>query len=521
MPTLTNQTARQLRVEIWSFRLILNDTGPADETTIREASTLDVILTIGLTITLLAISVVIFGSDSSSGANQIALIIGAVSATIIGIKNGYSYKVIEQNIVDGIATALPAILILFSVGSLIGIWMLSGTVPTMIYYGLLLLDPSFFYPATCLLCAITAVSIGSSWTVAGTLGIGLMGVAAGMDLSLPITAGAIISGAYFGDKMSPLSDTTNLAPAVTGIDLFTHIRHMVWTTAPSFTLALLMFVFIGLFDIPPETDTSLETTLATLKAQFEINPVMLLPVVVVVYMATRKYPAVASILTGVLVGALLALGFQREAIFRLTADSDLTPAIAVTKAIWTVLFDGYTANTGDADLDSLLSRGGMSSMLNTVWLILSAMCFGAAMEKAGVLEQLVRALVGLSKTVGGLITTTVATCFGVNALAADQYIAIVLPGRMFADAYRDRKLHEKNLSRTLEDAGTITSPLIPWNTCGAYMAATLGVPTIAYLPFCFFNLINPFMAILYGYLNIKIEPAETPEPPTAARVPAG
>jgi Na+:H+ antiporter, NhaC family len=489
-----------------------SDEQAASDLTIRDASALDVLITIGVTISLLAGSVLIFGSDSSSGANQIALVIGAVLATIVGIKNGYSYKVIEANIVDGIATALPAILILFSVGSLIGVWMLSGTVPTMIYYGLLLLDPSVFYPATCLLCAITALSIGSSWTVAGTLGIGLVGVAAGMELSLPITAGAIISGAYFGDKMSPLSDTTNLAPAVTGIDLFTHIRHMVWTTAPSFLIALTMFVIIGLFDTAKEAPTSLDTTLNTLKAQFEINPLMLLPVAVVVFMATRKFPAVASILSGVLVGILLALGFQRDVIFNLVSDPSLGPVLATAKVIWVVLFNGFSASTGDADLDSLLSRGGMSSMLNTVWLILSAMCFGAALEKAGVLEKLVKVLVGFSHSVGGLIATTVVTCFGVNTLAADQYISIVLPGRMYKDAYRDRGLHEMNLSRTLEDAGTITSPLIPWNTCGAYMAATLGVPTLAYLPFCFFNLINPFVAILYGYLNIKITPADDLEP---------
>jgi NhaC family Na+:H+ antiporter len=212
------------------------------------------------------------------------------------------------------------------------------------------------------------------------------------------------------------------------------------------------------------------------------------------------------------VAVVLAVAFQREAIFKLVGETDLSPALAMIKTLWAVLFDGYSASTGDADLDSLLSRGGMSSMLNTVWLILCAMCFGAAMEKAGVLEALVQVLVGFSKTVGGLISTTVATCFGVNTLAADQYIAIVVPGRMFADAYAQRGLHAKNLSRTLEDAGTITSPLIPWNTCGAYMAATLGIPTLAYLPFCFFNLINPFMAIFYGYANIKIEPAEEPDP---------
>jgi NhaC family Na+:H+ antiporter len=489
----------------------MTDRSTNDGRPIKPATRLDLVLSIGLTVLLLSLSVIIFGSDSSSGANQIALVVGAVIATAIGIKNGHSWKVIEQNIVNGISTALPAIMILFSVGTLIGVWMLSGTVPTMIYYGLLLLDPAVFYPASCLLCAITALSIGSSWTVAGTLGIGLIGVAAGMGLSVEITAGAIISGAYFGDKMSPLSDTTNLAPAVTGIDIFTHIRHMSWTTAPSFTVALLAFVIIGLGASPAPGTGGLDATLTALEANFAINPLMLLPVAVVVYMAARKLPALASILTGVLAGLIAALVFQRHAILALAEDPSLDATVAGAKSIWTVLFNGYHASTGNANLDSLLSRGGMSSMLNTVWLILAAMTFGSAMEKAGILDRLVHALVSAARSVGALVATTVGTCVGVNVLAADQYMAIVIPGRMFRDAYTERGLHEKNLARTLEDAGTITSPLVPWNTCGAYMAATLGVPTLAYLPFCFFNLLNPFIAIAYGYLNIRIEPAPAPQ----------
>ncbi|HEY5647055.1 MAG TPA: Na+/H+ antiporter NhaC family protein, partial [Pseudomonadales bacterium] len=369
----------------------------------RRASALDVLLTIGITVGLLAVSVILFGADSSSGANQIALVVGAIVATIVGIKNGHRWQVIEENIVAGISTALPAIMILFSVGSLIGMWMLSGTVPTMIYYGLKLLDPAVFYPASCLLCAITALAIGSSWTVAGTLGIGLIGVAAGMGLSVEITAGAIISGAYFGDKMSPLSDTTNLAPAVTGIDIFTHIRHMSWTTAPSFLFALVVFVIVGLNVDADPAGGGLEATLTDLTNHFEINVLMLLPVAVVVYMAARKLPAIASILAGVLVGLLVALLFQRNAIDQLVTDEALSSAEETAKAVWTVLFNGYTASTGNENLDSLLSRGGMSSMLNTVWLILTAMCFGAAMEKAGILERLVEVLVRAARSVGALI----------------------------------------------------------------------------------------------------------------------
>ncbi|MCH8140283.1 MAG: Na+/H+ antiporter NhaC [Proteobacteria bacterium] len=472
----------------------------------KEASVADVVMTIGVTVVLLAFSVILFGSDSSSGANQIALVIGAVLAAMVAVKNGQSWKVIEETIVAGISTSLPAIMILFSVGSLIGVWMLSGTVPTMIYYGLLLLDPSFFYPACCLLCAITALSIGSSWTVAGTLGIGLIGVAAGMELSLAITAGAIICGAYFGDKMSPLSDTTNLAPAVTGIDIFTHIRHMTWTTAPSFLAALVIFAFIGIFQTTPHSDDSLAQTLALLEQNFAIGLIMLLPIAVVVYMATRKIPAVASILAGILAGVVVALIFQRPVVAALSSDPELATVAATFKSVWIVLFDGYSANTGNDNLDSLLSRGGMSSMLNTVWLIIAAMSFGSAMDKAGVLNRLLQGLLALSSSIGGLIATTLATCFGVNALAADQYMSIVVTGRMFKDEYARRGLHAKNLARVLEDAGTITSPLVPWNTCGAYMAATLGVPTLVYLPFCFFNLINPFVSAAYGFANFKIEP---------------
>jgi len=477
----------------------------------QSASYSDVVICVGITASLLALSVLMFGSDSSSGANQIALVTGAVIATIVGIKNGHRWAMIEENIISAIATALPAIMILFAVGTLIGVWMLSGTVPTLIYYGLQLLQPSFFYPACCLLCAITALSIGSSWTVAGTLGIALVGIAGALELSLAATAGAIISGAYFGDKMSPLSDTTNLAPAVTGIDLFTHIRHMVWTTTPSFLLALLGFALLGLGSEVSGSADGLAGTLAALERSFELNLFLLVPVAIVVYLAAKKVPAVATILTGVVAGIVAAVVFQRQAILGVIGEPELEGIPLMVKAIWRVLFAGFEADTGNADLDALLSRGGMSSMLTTVWLILSAMCFGAAMEKAGILDKLVKTLVGMAHTVGGLITTTIATCFGVNVLAGDQYIAIVLPGRMFKAEYRARGLHEKNLSRTLEDGGTITSPLVPWNTCGAYMAATLGVPTLAYLPFCFFNLANPLVAIFYGYARIKLPSVEAVE----------
>ena len=472
---------------------------------IKPASATDVVVCIAVTVFLLGLSVVLFGSDSSQGANQIALVCGAALATGIGIRNGHRWKVIEETIVRGISTAMPAVIILFSVGSLIGAWMLCGTVPTMIYYGMLLLDPAVFYAAACLLCAITALSIGSSWTVASTLGIGLIGVASGMGLSEAVTAGAVIGGAYFGDKMSPLSDTTNLAPAVTGIDIFTHIRHMTWTTAPSLVIALVLFALIGVGESRARPEGALDATLALLDANFAINPLLLAPVALVVYMAARKVPAVATILSGVAAGVVIALFFQPHAVRAMAGDASEAGALMMFRGIWIVLFDGFTAATGDSNLDSLLSRGGMSSMLTTVWLILAAMAFGAAMEKAGILQTLVTGLVKLARSTGSLIATTAGTCLGMNTLAGDQYMSIVLPGRMFKVEYLRRGLHEKNLARVLEDTGTITSPLVPWNTCGAYMAATLGVPTLAYLPFCFFNLINPVVSVFYGFTGFRIE----------------
>ena len=493
----------------------------ADKGDVKAASAVDVVVCIAVTVFLLGMSVVLFGSDSSQGANQIALVCGAALAAGIGIKNGNRWKVIEETIVSGISTALPAVIILFSVGSLIGAWMLCGTVPTMIYYGMLLLDPAVFYAAACVLCAITALSIGSSWTVAGTLGIGLIGIASGMGLSVEITAGAIIGGAYFGDKMSPLSDTTNLAPAVTGIDIFTHIRHMTWTTAPSLLIALVLFALLGLGESGARPENALDATLALLSENFTINPLLLAPVALVVYMAARKIPAVATILSGVAAGVVVALFAQPHAVLAMAGDTSEHAALQMFRGVWVVLFDGFAASTGDANLDSLLSRGGMSSMLTTVWLVLAAMAFGAAMEKAGILDTLVKNLVKLSRSTGSLIATTVGTCLGMNTLTGDQYIAIVLPGRMFKVEYRRRGLHEKNLARVLEDAGTITSPLVPWNTCGAYMAATLGVPTLAYLPFCFFNLVNPVVSLFYGFTGLRIEriaeqPADTPATVTQA-----
>ncbi len=470
----------------------------------KPANLLDSLIPVVSLISMLALSVYVFGADSSSGPNQIVLTLGAAIAAIIAVKNGHRWADILEAIVSGISTAMAAILILLSVGALIGTWLMSGTVPSLIYYGLELMNPQLFYAAACVICCIASLAIGSSWTVAGTLGVALIGVALGLGLSAPIAAGAIVSGAYFGDKMSPLSDTTNLAPAVAGTDLFTHIRHMVWTTTPSITLALVLFVIIGLAAEPTADDVALASLRDTLDLVFNITPLALIPLAVVFYMAYKKMPPLPTILLGALLGGVLAMLLQPDVVLAYANSPSLSVGLAMTKGVWMSLYDGYVASTGVVTVDDLLSAGGMSSMLTTIWLVITALSFGAVLEHAGMLQRLIASAVKSAKSTGALVTTVVLSCIGINIVAADQYISIVLPGKMYRAEFARRGIEPKNLSRILEDSGTLTSPLVPWNTCGAYMAAALGVPTIAYLPFAFFNLINPLVSIIYGFTGFTI-----------------
>ena len=471
----------------------------------REASLVDSLLPILSLVIMLGFSVFLFESDSSYGPNQIALIIGAAIASIVAIKNGHRWQNILESIVASISTAMGALLIFLCVGALIGTWLISGTVPTLIFYGLELLNPKIFYPAACLICAIAALATGSSWTVAGTLGVALIAVSIGLNLSPAIAAGAIISGAYFGDKMSPLSDTTNLAPAVTGTDLFTHIKHMVWTTTPSFFLALMIFMILG-FGVNSDIEDSTITLLTeTLDATFNITLLALVPLLVVFFMAMRKIPALPTILFGAILGGIMAFFLQPQAVMIFADSYDLPPSLSLIKGIWLALATGYTSATGVPEIDSLLSRGGMESMLNTMWLVISAMSFGAVLEHAGMLKRIISSALQAAKSTGSLIMTVVLSCISINIVCADQYISIVLSGKMFKAEFKKRNLDPKNLSRVIEDSGTLTSPLVPWNTCGAYMSATLGVPTLTYLPYVFFNLINPVISMLYGFTGFTIE----------------
>ncbi len=489
--------------------------------TTRLPSMLQSLTPIAVLIALLSLSILLFGEDSSQGANQVALSLAAAVAALIAIYNGERWSNILEAIVQGISTAMGAILILFAIGALIGTWSMSGTVPAMIYYGVQLLSPAVFYPTACLICALVSVSVGSSWTTAGTIGIGLMGVAQGLGLSPEITAGAVISGAYFGDKMSPLSDTTNLAPAVAGVELFTHIRHMTYTTGPSFLIALAGFSAISLLGSGPDGELAVGDLTEVLAANFNLGLLTLLPLLVVLGLALARFHALPVILFGALLGAVFAVLLQPELVAAYGGAQDIGWGLAMIKGAWMSLFDGYVAQTGNEVIDSLLSRGGMSSVLTTVWLVISALTLGAVLEHARMLERIIQGVIRAARSTGSLITAVIATSIGTNIVTGDQYIAIVLPGRMFRAEFRRRRLKARNLSRTIEDAGTLTSPLIPWNTCGAYMAATLGVATLAYLPFCFLNLVNPFIAALLGFRGITIEKNEgqapIPEIDSAAR----
>lgn len=455
-------------------------------------------------ILMLAASVYIFGADSSYGPNQLALLTASAIACAIAFFNGYSWQDIEKGITNGISVALTAILIILTVGALIGTWLLAGIVPTLIYYGLELLSPNWFYAASFLICVIVSLSIGSSWTTAATIGVALIGVATGMGMSLPITAGAVVSGAYFGDKVSPLSDTTNLASAVAGSELFGHIRYMMYTTVPALVISLILFLILGFTGSDSANLENIEAMQRDLNEIFALGPTMLIPLLILLGLAIMKKPALPTIFVGALLGGAWALIFQPDVVATMVPDVVAGSWAGPFAAVWVALAEGITIAADNPDLASLLSGGGMASMLNTVWLILTAMTFGAVMECTGLLAKILQGLLKFIRSTGALITATLFTCFGVNVLTADQYMAIVLPGRMFREEYARRDLDPRVLSRSLEDGGTMTSALIPWNTCGAYMFAVLGVFPLAYAPYAFFLYLAPLISMVYAFTDFRI-----------------
>lgn len=455
---------------------------------------------IALLVALLFASVTLFGSDASYGPNQVALIIASAATMLVGWRRGMSWQAIQEGMVAAITVSIMPMMILLSVGALIGSWIISGTVPGMIYYGVQLLDPELFYAASALICALASLSLGSSWTVAGTLGVGLMGIATTYSLSPAVTAGAVISGAYFGDKLSPLSDTTNLAAAAVGVDLFEHIRNMLWTTLPAFMAALAVFALIGSEGATtPENIATIRNALAN---QFAISPWVLSPLALMLVLVYWRVPAYPAILICTLSGALYAAFFQPDIVRTLALAAHPDSPAPLIQGLWMALFSGYQSPEGMGELGRLLDKGGLTSMLNTIFLILTAVTFGGMLDSTGILRQLLDQVLKGVKRTGDLILATVSGGIITNVLAADQFLAITLPGRLFTPAYDDRGLNRLSLSRTLEDSATLTSALIPWNTCGAFMSATLGVATFDYAPYALFNLICPMLAVIFGYLMI-------------------
>jgi len=469
----------------------------------RQPTFFESIIPIIFLILLLSLNVFVFSDDATYGSNQIALLLAATFAALLAARQGYKWKDIIDGIVKSISSAMAAILILLLIGALAGTWLISGIVPALIYYGLSVLNPTIFLFAAVIVSAIVSIATGSSWTTAATVGIALVGIGQTMGINEGVVAGAIISGAYFGDKMSPMSDTTNLAPAMAGTDLFTHIRYMAYTTVPSITITLVIFLIWGFtIDSTAQLDT-INTVQAAILSKFNINMWLFLVPLVVVIMIVRRIPALPALLTGTLLGGVFAIVFQPDIVLAVAGETE-AGFYSFYEGVMRAMYEETSVATGNATVDDLLSAGGMYGMMNTIWLILCAMIFGGVMEKAGMLRRLANYIIQFANSNGSLVTSTAITCGFMNITASDQYLAIVVPGRMFNNAYKERGLAPENLSRTLEDSGTVTSVLVPWNTCGAYQAGVLGVATFSYLPFAFFNLISPLMTIFFAYANIKI-----------------
>ncbi|MDE0936688.1 MAG: hypothetical protein OSA89_12285 [Mariniblastus sp.] len=522
------------------------------------------LLPVFVLIGLLGLNVYLYGEDSSYGPNQIALLMAAGTAAIVGRLYLNSFKKMLSGIERAIGSALVAMLILLLIGSLAGTWMMSGVVPAMIYYGLDVLSPQSFLVATAVVCAIVSVATGSSWSTVATVGIALLGIGMVLGVSTPLTAGAIISGAYFGDKISPLSDTTNLAAAMAGTDLITHIKYMLWTTVPSFIIALVIYFLIGIGAEPTEIAGKTAALKQEILANFDtVSPVLFIVPLVVLAMVIFKFDAVAALFVGAVLGGVFAIIFQPQMVSEIAGLDDVEVVSSTDEVelvqpsyakrayvafINSMAFETSRYSKEDAakfgaefeqakleleevelatggSVDSaqvvsaqqkvdemqakvmavkLLKGKGMDGMLNTIWLIITAMCFGGVMEACGLLKRITDPLIGMAQSTGSLIATTAGSCIFVNATASDQYLAIVVPGQMFRETYAKRGLAPQNLSRTLEDAGTVTSVLIPWNTCGAAQSSVLGVSTFVYAPFCFFNLISPLMTIAIGFAGIGI-----------------
>lgn len=469
----------------------------------RELNIWEALIPVFALVAMLAYNVYVFGDNAIGGSNQFILLMGGAVAAVVGFFNKVTYKQMLAEVAENVKSTTGALLILLMVGALAGTWLISGVIPAMIYYGLQILNPTIFLGACVVISAIISIATGSSWTTAATVGIALIGIGDALGISLGMTAGAVLSGAYFGDKMSPLSDTTNLAPAMAGGELFDHIRYMTYTTIPTISITLLVFLIIG-FNLDTTGIADTASILASIDSTFNINGWLFIVPLLVILMIIRKAPPLLALLIGTLLGGLFALIFQPGIVAGITGASTLTFESAY-KGILNAITIKTSVATDNPALNELFSAKGMAGMLGTIWLIVCAMVFGGVMDGIGALSRITKSLLGLAKTAFGLFASTVGSCLALNVTASDQYLAIVVPGKMFAKAYEDRGLAPENLSRTLEDSGTVTSVLIPWNTCGAYHSGVLGVPVADYFFFAIFNWLSPITTLFFAALGIKIK----------------
>lgn len=468
----------------------------------RELNIWEAMIPVVALIGMLAYNVFVYGDDALSGSNQFILLMGGAVAAVVGFYNKVPYKKMLEEVSNNVRSTTGALLILLFVGALAGTWLISGIIPTMIYYGLMILNPTIFLPATVLICALISVATGSSWTTSATVGIALIGIGSALGIPLGMVAGAVLSGAYFGDKMSPLSDTTNLAPAMAGTDLFTHIKYMAYTTVPTISITLIAFVFIGL-SIDTQGDADTDAILASIGSAFHISGWLFLVPLMVILMIIRKTQPLVALLVGTLMGGVFALIFQPDIVTKIAGAESLNFRSGYQGVMNAMTVD-TAVETDNAELNDLFSSGGMSGMLGTIWLIVCAMVFGGIMDAIGALATISNALLKMAHSVFGLFFSTVCTCLALNVTASDQYLALVVPGKMFSKAYKDRGLAPENLSRTLEDSGTVTSVLVPWNTCGAYQSGVLGVSVADYFVYAIFNWLSPFMTLTFAAFKIKI-----------------
>ena len=468
----------------------------------KELNIWEALIPVVALVVMLGYNVYVFGDSALGGSNQFILLLGAAVAAIVGFFNKVTYQKMIDEVAENIKSTAGAILILLMVGALAGTWLVSGIIPSMIYYGLQILSPAIFLPVTLIICSVISIATGSSWTTSATVGIALIGIGGTLGFPLGMVAGAVISGAYFGDKLSPMSDTTNLAPAMAGTDLFTHIKYMSLTTVPTYIVSLILFIILGLtVDTTGMADSSV--LLADIQKAFHITPWLFIVPIIVIGLIVKKTEPLIALLIGTLLAGIFAILFQPDIVLMLSGGKTLNFANAY-KGVLNAITTDSVIPTENSTLTDLFKSGGMQKMLGTIWLILCAMVFGGIMDAIGALSRISQALLNLAKSTFGLFASTVGSCLALNITASDQYLAIVVPGKMFAKAYADKGLAPENLSRTLEDSGTVTSVLIPWNTCGAYQSGTLGVETFDYLPYAFFNLLSPFMTLLFAAFNIKI-----------------